>query len=101
MKILKMNASTLKGPDSFDFEYIDNDDTNADDDKMSNDDDDTLNNEDIKDEWSTLKGLDSFDSSLSLLSFSNPSCCGNQLSAPSKVGNEFHVLSIIDYQSCL
>ena len=45
-----MNDSTLKGPDSFDFEYIDNDDTNADDDKMSNDDDDTLNNEDIKDE---------------------------------------------------
>ena len=86
-----MNDSTLKGPDSFDFEYIDNDDTNADDDKMSNDDDDTLNNEDIKDEWSTLKGLDSFDSSLSLLSFSKPSCCDNQLLVQSEIVNKFNV----------
>ena len=49
-----MNDFTLKGPVSFDFEHIDNDDTNDDDDKICNDDtngdDDTLNNEDIKDE---------------------------------------------------
>ena len=47
-----MNDFTLKGPVSFDFEHIDNDDTNDDDDKICNDDtngdDDTLNNEDIK-----------------------------------------------------
>ena len=35
-----MNDFTLKGPVSFGFEHIDNDDTNGD--------DDTLNNEDIK-----------------------------------------------------
>ena len=48
-----MNDFTLKGPVSFGFEHIDNDDTNGDDEKIFNDtngDDDTLNNEDIKDE---------------------------------------------------
>ena len=82
-----MNDFTLKGLDSFDYEYIDNDD------KIYNDDNDDYEDkiETHKMNYFTLKGLDSFDSSLSLLSFSKPSCCDNQLLVQSEIVNKFNV----------